>query len=85
MLRIGESALGFEQPNQVAEGFLFGDLRFRLDPEFFLDEVDKVHIDERFPAYYGVAAIRRLQGSWGHLEQVLDSGLEFKPSHEFNI
>lgn len=85
MLRIAESPFGFEQPNEVAEGLLLGDLRFRLDAEFLLDEVEKVHIHEGLPAFDGVAAIRRLQRSVGHLEQVLDSGLEFKPGHEFNI
>lgn len=85
MLRIAESVFGFEQLNQVAVSLLLDDFRFRLDAEFLLDKVEKVNIDEGLPAFDGVAAIRRFQRSVGHLEHVFESGLEFKPGHEFNI
>ena len=85
MLRSAESAFGFEQPDQVAEGLLLRDFRFRLDAEFLFDEIEQIYIDEGLPALDGVAAVRGLQRSVGHLEQVLDSGLEFKPGHESTI
>jgi hypothetical protein len=85
VLRIAESASGFEQLNQVAVSLLLDDFRFRLDAEFLLDEVEYVYIDEGLPAFDGVAAIGRLQRSVGDLEHVFESGLEFEPGHEFNI
>ena len=85
MLLSAECVLGFEKLNEVSESLLFRDLRFRLDAEFFLDEVEKIYVNEGLPSLDGVAAIRRLQGSVRHFEQILDSGLKLEPGHESTI